>query len=206
MSPKTIKAYRIDLKQFEEFLYRGFDDREIHETDRIELRIYLKNISENNKPKTVKRKMATLKAFFNYLEFEDIIAVNPFRKLRIRIKENKELPKTIPLSIIERIFSHLYNQKKHIKDNNKNYSYNDKVIIRDIAVIELLFATGVRVAELCNLKKNNIDFLKTNANIKIVGKGGRERIIPICSSETIQALIRYYNLFQCELFDSDFFL
>src|SRR6185369_8521178 len=96
LNQKTIKAYQIDLRQFNEFLKHGYPDSCIDLVDKHILREYIKNVSTGNKPKTIKRKLATIKAFFNQLEFEDTILVNPFRKIRIRIKEGKHLPRTIP--------------------------------------------------------------------------------------------------------------
>ncbi len=200
LSPKTLKAYQIDLKQFTSFTSNKTTEDEIQNIDKSILRMYLKTLLENNKPKTVKRKIATLKAFFNYIEYEDIIKINPFRKLKIKLKDAKTLPKTIHMSSLIKIFRHLYKTKENYKQK-KPYAY--KAITRDIAVLELLFSTGIRVAELCNLKKNNITL--TKSNIKITGKGNKERIIPICNTETIKALANYQDLFQQEISSSKYF-
>lgn len=87
-----------------------------------------------NKPKTVKRKIATLKAFFSHLEFEDIITINPFHKIRINIREGKQLPRTIDRKIIKKLFKYLYSLKNNFKQRDQ---YNFFAIVRDIAVIEL---------------------------------------------------------------------
>jgi integrase/recombinase XerD len=100
LSKKSLKAYQIDLTQFISFLDDSNIDRLIENIDKLVVREYLKRISDGKKPKTIKRKIATLKAFFNYLEFDDVIMVNPFRKIRIKIKEGKSLPRTIPLQKI----------------------------------------------------------------------------------------------------------
>lgn len=200
LSKKTLKAYETDLKQFTSFVSNMIDETAIHGLDKKILRTYLKKITEANKPRTVKRKIATLKAFFNYLEYEDVITVNPFRKLKIKLKESKSLPKTIPLPAILRIFRYLYKLNNNITSIR---CYSQKAIIRDIAVIELLFSTGVRVAELCSLEKKNIDLSK--AGIRIMGKGSKERIIPICNDETIKALKKYAELFHHEISNSDYF-
>lgn len=200
LSEKTIKAYQIDLNQFASFNKDSSKAITIDLIDKKMLREYIKSISESNKPKTIKRKLATLKAFFNYLEFEDILLINPFRKIRIHIKEGKQLPKTIPLTTITNLFKYVYDHKKNFICN-QCYSY--KTIIRDIAVLEILFSTGVRVAELCNLTMADVDMLK--GSIKITGKGNKERIVPICNSETLEALCEYYNLFQNDIRNVGFF-
>ncbi len=186
LSGKSIKAYTIDLTQFIAFVEQKDGGSAVELADKIILREYIKHLSEGNKPKTVKRKAAALKAFFNYLEFEDIIVVNPFRKMKIKIKEGNRLPKTIARHQIIRLFRHIYQIRDDIKDK-KSFKY--RAVVRDIAVFELLFSTGIRVAELCNLKKNRTDLKR--GSIRIIGKGNKERVIPICSQETISALKEY---------------
>lgn len=190
LSEKSIKAYNIDLTQFIAFTENSDGCNTVDLIDKNILRTYVRRISEANKPKTVKRKIAALKALFNYLEFEDIIVVNPFRKMKIKIKEGNRIPKTIPKHRIIRLLRYIYHVKDSIKDKN---SCKYKVTLRDIAVIELLFSTGIRVAELCDLKRNRADL--RNGSIRIIGKGNKERIIPICSQETISALKEYSATF-----------
>ena len=154
LSKKTITAYGIDLNQFNCFCNHSEHVTGIQEIDKNVLKHYLESIMLKFKPKTVKRKMATLKAFFSFIQFEDETHINPFNKLRIRIKEGKRVPRTIDPLIIKTLYEHLYEQKGIIKKDS--YSYG--VITRDIAVVELLFATGLRVSELSHLKESEIDF------------------------------------------------
>lgn len=191
LSPKTLKAYQIDLRQFAEFLARNHPDERIDLVDKHILREYIKTVSAGNKPKTIKRKLATLKAFFNQLEFEDTILVNPFRKIRIRIKEGKILPRTIPRCDIDQLFRTVYALKR---DKSSAIGPARRVLVRDIAVIELLFSAGVRVAELCNLRPDNVDLQR--GSVKIMGKGSRERMIPLCGDEIVQALCEYEALYR----------
>ncbi|MCK4454373.1 tyrosine-type recombinase/integrase [Candidatus Parcubacteria bacterium] len=190
LSIKTLKAYKTDLSQFIDFYSKISCSDKISDIDKDIIKQYIKNLSEKNKPKTIKRKIATLKTFFNHLEFEDVILTNPFHKIKIKTNGGKQLPRIIELSIIKKIFKHIYSQKKKLKDiNSKKYV----VIIRDIAVIELLFSTGLRVSELCNLNEKNIDINK--GTLFILGKGNRERIVPVCTPEAKAALKEYYQLF-----------
>ena len=85
ISPKTLKFYGIDLQQFNNFLIQGGYHYQIKDIDKTALKGFLESLSDK-KPKTIKRKMATLKAFFNHLEFEDRIIVNPFRKIKNNIR------------------------------------------------------------------------------------------------------------------------
>ena len=200
LNHKTIKAYRIDLRQFAEFLDRESPGTRIDLVDKHILREYIKHVSTGNKPKTIKRKLATLKAFFNQLEFEDTILVNPFRKIRIRIKEGKHLPRTIPRHDIVHLFSSMY----ALKDEPVNPKVPiGRTLVRDIAILELLFAAGVRVAELCGLRGENIDLQR--GSVRIMGKGTRERMIPLCSEETVRALANYAELYRWEIVATGWF-
>ena len=200
LSPKTLKAYQIDLRQFAEFLDQDHPNNRIDLVDKHILREYIKIVSVGNKPKTIKRKLATLKAFFNQLEFEDTILVNPFRKIRIRIKEGKILPRTIPHSNIDHLFRTVYALKQ---DTAVDIGYARRALVRDIAVIELLFSAGVRVAELCSLRADNVDLQRMS--VKIMGKGSRERMIPLCGDEIVLALCEYETLYRDDIGRSGWF-
>lgn len=190
LSPKTIKAYKIDLMQLQNFFVKNEYSPAISDVTKHELREFLISITEL-KPKSVKRKIAVIKAMFNYLEFEDIININPFRKMRIKIREPKVLPKAMNKSEVFNILKTAY---KQISSGNTltSYSYADK--LRNLVVIELLFTTGARVSEIADLKKENINI--NSGLIKIKGKGNKERIINICNKETLKILQDYYKLFK----------
>lgn len=200
LSPLSLKAYSIDLKQFQQYINRAPSIKTIAELDKHIIRDYLKEIFPQKKPKTLKRKLATVKAFMNYLEYEDILLVNPFRKIKINIKEGKQLPKTIELSKIKKLFGFLYQEMGKIEDKKKSYYGN---IIRDIAVLELLFATGMRVSELSNLKINNLNLSKGFVLIK--GKGNRERVVPIVHKDILNALIIYHEIFIERIVKGEYF-
>lgn len=191
LSDKTLKAYKIDLRQFKEFLAKNLPVVRIDSIDKEVVREYIKAVSQGNKPKTIKRKLATVKSLFNYLEFDGTILVNPFRKLRVSIKEGKILPKTIPRKSLGRLFGSVYNQLEAATEKNT------LSLTRDIAILELLFETGVRVAELCSLKQEDIDL--AGRGVKIMGKGTRERIVPLCSEETIKAVTAYESLYHSRI-------
>jgi integrase/recombinase XerD len=200
LSEKTIKAYTIDTKQFISFLDNYENVIDVSEINRDILRAYLQSLFTSYKIKSIKRKLACLKAFFNYLEFEDRIMVNPFRKLRIKLKEPFNLPVVMTLNEIETLLKIVYQNFNNIRDT-ASYSYI--AFIRDIAVLELLFATGLRVSELCNLKKNEIDL--DNAFVKVSGKGGKERVIFIGNDEVKKALVMYRDNFAGEMAGCEFF-
>ncbi|HXP51844.1 MAG TPA: tyrosine-type recombinase/integrase [Bacteroidia bacterium] len=190
LSAKTLKAYTIDLRQFTEFLDKSSYSHEISTIDKFVLREYLRMLS-TSKPRTIKRKIATVKALFNFLEFEDIITVNPFRKIKVQLKEINELPKGLTLFEVKEIFDVVYGALRKAEKFD-NYLYLEK--LRDAAVIELLFATGARVFEMSNLKEKNVDL--QIGNIKLFGKGRKERIIQICNTETKRILKEYHARFK----------
>ena len=167
LNVKSLKAYKIDLKQYDTF---SCDLPEY--LSRNTLDSFLTNLHKQYKPKTVKRKIASLKAFFHYLEYKDLLEENPFNKLDVHFREAKLLPKTIPFHSIQKFLSALYEQK-----NTAASADQLRCSIRDIAVIELLFATGMRISELCSLKPSDIDL--ENKTVLIYGKGARERILQL---------------------------
>lgn len=199
LSQKTLQAYTIDLNQFES--YEHFAMMRINDFDKNILKEYIKYLYEQQfKAKTIKRKLAVIKTFFTYLEFDEIILVSPFRKMNISIKEPKLLPKTMDLKEIRRMLKHIYVYKDNHIDK-ENYSY--KAIVRDLAVIEILFSTGMRVSELCNIKYKDVNI--QTGNIKIYGKGSKERVIQICDNEVKKILREYQSLFKDQLLKQEYY-
>lgn len=190
LNNKTIKAYSIDLKQFERFSKNHYDKETICN--------YISFLHNTFKPKTVKRKIATLKAFTHYLMIEDIIEINPFNKIETSFREPVMLPKTIPLNTIQLILSTAYSELQTATTN-----YNKRTVTRDIAVLELLFATGARVSEICSLKPSAVNFV--DHTIKIYGKGSKERIIQIENSNVQKALNNYHSMFKQEISSCGYF-
>lgn len=187
LDEKTLKAYLIDLRQFSESA--NLDTNSITPET---LETYIANLHEKYKPRTVKRKIASLKAFFHYLEYKDIINYNPFNKIQVRFREPVILPKTIPLHTIEKFLKTIYQQR-----NNATTAYQKKNALRDAAVIELLFATGMRISELCTLKDNDVNLF--DGTILIYGKGSKERLIQIGNAAVIQILTEYKNNYYSEI-------
>ena len=190
LNDKTIKAYKIDLRQFAQFTDNKFSKDVICQ--------YIDMLHEKYKPKTIKRKIASVKAFTHYLIIEEVIEINPFNKIEISFKEPTMLPKTIPLNVINSILAHAYDSLSQVKTE-----YQKRCTTRDIAVLEILFATGARVSEICNLIPSSVDL--TNHTIKIFGKGSKERMIQIENPDVLKALQEYYILFQEDIKSSGFF-
>ena len=191
---KTIKSYSIDLRQFTEFIC----ENNLLWISKNSIEKYIDSLHNTLKPKSVKRKIASLKAFFHYLEVEEIIEINPFHKIQIKYKEPFILPKTIPLKTIEIIMNYAY-----LVRNRQNTSLGKKIALRNTLILELLFATGMRISELCSLTTEQINF--SDYIIKIYGKGSKERLIQICNKNVQNLLDEYRREFDFELKNYDYF-
>ncbi len=189
LDKKTIKAYRIDLAQFAQFS-SSFDSPFSIEC----IREHIRCLQSTFAPNTSKRKIASVKAFFFYLEEMEILPVgeNPFHMIKMKYKEPKKLPATIPTNILVLFFRSLYSELCDART-----PFAKKAAARNVAVIELLFATGVRISELCNLKPEQLDLY--GQSVRIWGKGARERIIPIENQDVLNALHYYISLHTDEI-------
>lgn len=181
LSKDTLKAYRIDLGQFYIFC-QDFSSS----LDKRSIISYIEYLNKHFLPKSVKRKLASLKAFCNYLCMEDIIEFNPFDKIHFLICEPKTLPRIIPISFIIQILNEAYHEIQTCKGNALILA------IRNAAILELLFASGVRISELCNLSISDVDLIENN--LRIMGKGRKERYIQIENINVLKILNRYSNL------------
>lgn len=195
LDEKTIKAYRIDLRQFNTFM-----EKIEQEISKESLNRYLAYIHKTYKQKTVKRKIASVKAFFHYLEEEEIIEINLFHKLKTRFKEEITLPKIIPKNMIEQLLEYLYQEKADKSKSERALRY----CLRDIVVVEILFATGLRISELCNLQDKAFDI--ENGVLCIKGKGRKERYLQIGNDDVLKVVRNYRKEFQNEIERHGFFL
>ena len=175
---KTLKAYRIDLRQYFEYIC-------VDEPDKEKIEEYVTHLHKSYKQKTVKRKIASIRAFYNYLEETEIIAESPFRKIKVKFKETVTLPRIIPREEIEKLLNHMY------QCLNENDKASRKFMLRDVAVIEVFFATGARVYEISNIRDDSIN-LNTGL-IRLMGKGGKERYVQISNTSILEVLKKYYD-------------
>lgn len=169
LSPRTIDEYAHDLKIFFSFFEKDFNKNltmdKVGERDIREFLTYLK-LDKQYAAKSLNRKIATLKGYFSYLESEEVILKSPLSKIK-SAKLGKHLPKVLTKEEVERFFTAI--------DESK-----DPSSIRDKAMFELFYATGMRISELVSLNHDQIDF--ENMLIKIRGKGNKERYVLINDS------------------------
>lgn len=186
LNAKTISAYKIDLKQYFDFIGEdGLNKKKIEE--------FIIGLHKKYKQRTVKRKIATVKAFYIYLEEEEIIESNPFQKIRVKFKETTTLPRIIPRHEIERLLNYMYTHPK--KDS--------RYWLRDVAIVEMLFAVGARVYEISNIKRECIDL--ASGSVRIMGKGGKERYLQVSTPSVLKLLRKYYTVNETSIRESGYF-
>lgn len=189
LSSDTIKAYRIDLQQFAVFVNWIWPDRNL-------LSSYVKYLNQNFAPRSVKRKIASIRAFYHELKLDGTLEESPFDKLHIRIQSPKQLPRIIPNQIVHDLLQCAYGA----------YSPNHRDILRDIMVLELLFSTGLRVSELCALSKDTFILEDSELRLLINGKGSKERVLQIVTPELLKLVRIYCHEFQTEIQTQGFIL
>jgi len=178
LSEKTLRAYTSDLKQFFEY------ENNVLQPDICAFISYL-NIQLKLKDTSIRRKIITLKNFYNYLIDNEIINSSPFRKLKFRFKQEKKLPKTLTIAEISKIL------KGFDIDQTSLSSFAQKTYIRDAALLDLLICTGIRIGEAAALSVD--DIILSERTLLVHGKGRKQRLIYISSSQTwdrIKTLIK----------------
>ena len=166
--------------------------------DKNAINDYISLLHDQFKPRTTKRKIAALKAFFHYLTYEELITTNLFDKINVKFREPQILPRTIPEATIATFISTMYKQKSLA---TTTYQYN--AVLRDITIIELLFSTGVRISELCALRIQQVDLV--SYKIIIYGKGSKERLIQIGNDDVKKVIDEYYAAFHADIASTGWF-
>ena len=182
LSPDTIKAYRIDLRQFCNFTGNKWADKDV-------LNQYIKHLNQHFAPRSAKRKLASIRAFYHEMELCEKLEENPFDKLHIRIHSPQQLPRVIPEQVVQALLQSAYNA----------YTPGCREILRDIVVLELLFSTGLRVSELCALSKDTFLLNDSGLRLLVKGKGRKERILQITTPELLQVVQTYCDMFSKEI-------
>jgi integrase/recombinase XerC len=178
LSIHTVIAYENDLKQFSTFLKNEFEEEQITQAQYQLVRSWIVTLVESGiEPRSVNRKIATLRTFFKYLLRQELIEKDPMTKVKI-LKTSKALPSFIKETEIDKVFD----QPAEPFENNFSGHRNQ-------LMLELFYATGIRLSELINLKDSSIDF--RNQTIKVLGKRNKERVIPF--HKNLVSLITEYK-------------
>lgn len=175
LSENTVSAYKRDITQYFSFLEKI--GKNIHTVTPQDITEFLWKLKEKNlKSTSIYRKSSCITQFHKFLLLEDITKNNPIEFLA-KPKLQRKLPQVLTVEEVEKILNFIPKNK-----------FND---IRNKAMVEVLYATGMRVSELVNLKFDQIDL--TNKYIRVIGKGNKERIV-LLNNKSIQALKEWVKI------------
>jgi integrase/recombinase XerC len=185
LSPHTSLAYQNDLLQFTEFLEKEVSDGDLLNASHLSVRSWVAQLMDSGlSARSVNRKLSSLKSFYKYLLRNEIIKTNPLQKVQ-GPKTPKKLPVFVDESQMQKLFEGIEFEEGFIGT-------------RDKLILDILYQTGMRRAELINLKEQNVDLY--DLTIKVLGKRNKERIIPI-SLELKRNLEAYFKVKKSEGFN-----
>ncbi|RYD82125.1 MAG: integrase [Sphingobacteriales bacterium] len=177
-SRHTIVSYETDLRDFDDFLSAQFDSPVLAEIKSTFVRTWLASLKETgNSSRTINRKISTLKSFFKYHIKKEHLAASPMSVIS-NPKTPKKLPQFVDKKDIELLFNHV-----EFPDNWEGTT--------ERLILQIFYHAGIRQAELIQLQNGHFD--KHNSHIKVLGKGNKERVIPV-GSEICHAISEYMRL------------
>ena len=186
-SPHTCRCYRRDLEGFQDFLKNSgmvlspAGKVEIEKVDRMDIRKYLSFLHRKNRKSSIARKISTLRSFYKYLVREQVIPSNPAKSV-----STPKIEKTLPTTLTVDEAFRLMESPQTISEKFSKGSMEKG--LRDRAILELLYSSGLRVSELVGLNSNQLDL--DLGIVKVMGKGRKERIVPV-GAKAIEALVAY---------------
>ncbi len=184
-STHTLTSYQLDLSQFQDFLQEIYELEDLLAVDYNMLRSWIVALSEQGlKASSINRKIATLKSFYKFLQRKNYLEQNP----TLRVKPLKT-PKKVPVFVEEDSMNTLLDQLTFEEDFAGQ---------RDKLILEMLYNTGMREAELISLQEKDIDF--AHQQVKVMGKGAKERIIPL--ARPLLHFIQNYLLLKKQHFEA----
>ncbi len=176
-SPHTIVAYEGDLKQFSNFLQETDTEDEFHVTPKV-VRNWLVYMHYNNfKPRSVRRKVASVKVYYKYLLREGLIDNNPASAVLL-----PKIPRNLPEFVKEKEMDFLLDQVPFGEDYEG---------VRDRTIIDLFYATGIRLSELVQLRDRSFDLAA--GTVKVLGKRNKERLVPM-NQTTVNGVLHYMKV------------
>ena len=173
-SPNTVASYNRDLISFL-FFCEKIEINSINSLDEKIIRDFVSHLHRNGiSPKSIKRSLSSLRSFLNFLLKKKIIKINFAENVKSP-KAEKNLPEILQHSDI--------NLLENYKTKKIEYYKNNDLLVRDVAIFELFYSSGLRLSELSNIKFSNINF--NERMLRITGKGNKTRIVPIGSKAVI---------------------
>ncbi len=188
-SKHTLKAYQNDIQSFKDFLENNFAIENFIEVSYHEIRTWIIQLSDSGlSNKSINRKISSLRSFYKFLEKIEFVQNNPLQQ-----HKSLKVPKKLVLPFSKHEMQKLKDQFDTLEDFDS---------LRDFLLIEMLYTTGMRRAELINLKWTDISF--SNQNIRVLGKRNKERLIPLLSATA--ALLKKYRIYWEEIADDTSFV
>jgi len=204
LSKNSIRNYGFDLTFFVRFLRENNLSLDCTTVTKHILEDYVESMAEKYKVKTIKRKLACIQSFYTYLEDQELISDNPFRRFKVKLKEGYRKPKSMTMTEMDHFLKVAYDdeladkvQPMIEKIKNENITKFDSMPLeftwcRDVTIMELLFATGLRVAELCSLRFK--DYNEEDKSFHVIGKGNKERFVYVESRQAQKMFSDYLIL------------
>jgi integrase/recombinase XerC len=187
-SLNTVISYRTDLKSFATYLQSYYNTTEISEATAIMIRSWFVFLIDHEiSSRSVNRKKTALKTFFKFLQKQGVLLENPMSKV-LSLKTSKKLPVIITEEKL-----------KNLLDNFSDSEKDKFTLSRDRLILEMFYATGIRLSELVNLKESDINLY--DLTLKVLGKRNKERIIPF--NKHLKLIIEEYLALKNEQFHTD---
>ena len=182
LQEQTLKAYSSDITNFLNYINK-------ETIEQIDILNYINYLFDEKKLKdqSIKRKIISLKIYFNFLEDNSIIKINPFTKLKFKFKQEKKLPKTLQKNEVKKLLETVYNELNSSKTTYKKFE-----TIRNISLLEILISTGIRIQEASLITLNDISLQEKT--IIIHGKGRKERQLFILNKYVLSSLKNWLTI------------
>lgn len=182
LQEQTLKAYSSDITNFFNYINK-------EKIEQIDILNYINYLFDEKKLKdrSIKRKIISLKIYFNFLEDNSIIKTNPFTKLKFKFKQEKKLPKTLQKNEVKKLLETVYNEL-----NSSITPYKKFETIRNISLLEILISTGIRIQEASLITLNDISLQEKT--IIIHGKGRKERQLFILNKYVLSSLKNWLTI------------
>ena len=179
LSKNTLESYRADLGQFHSWLVA--QQRDLLSVNQADIQQYLAFKFPQSKPRSISRLIASLRRFYRYALRESLISLDPTLQI-----ESPKLPRSLPKSLNEQEVSDLLNAP----------DINQPIGLRDRAMLELLYASGLRVSELVTVKVNEVS--TQDGVVRVTGKGSKTRLVPM-GQEAASWIDQYLNYARPEI-------
>jgi integrase/recombinase XerC len=181
LSPRTVRAYTDDIAELQEFLtrYYGTPEWTWGGVDRLAIRSFMGDCASRRRlaKRSIARKLSAVRTLFRFLHLEELVEANPARSVRSPRLE-RTLPTFLTRDQMARVFDHAEARAME----------GDPAAVRNLAIVELFYSTGMRLSELQRLDRDDVDTI--SERVRVLGKGRKERIVPV-GKKAIEALRRW---------------